>query len=133
MKFSSNEQSLNAPVERVFNLCGNYKNLCTYLPPQVTDFEANEDSCTFTIQNMVKVTLSVAEKVEFERIVYVASNDKNIPISLSFFFKNIDVNSSTMKIEMELDVPIFLRPMVNEPLEKFVQLMLEKIKMEVEK
>lgn len=133
MKFSSNEQSLNAPVERVFNLCGNYKNLCTYLPPQVTDFEANEDSCTFSIQNMVKVTLSVAEKVEFERIVYVASNDKNIPISLSFFFKNMDVNSSTMKIEMELDVPFFLRSMVNEPLEKFIQLMSEKIKMEVEK
>ena len=133
MKFSSNEQSLNAPVERVFFFFLNYKNLCTYLPPQVTDFEANEDSCTFTIQNMVKVTLSVAEKVEFERIVYVASNDKNIPISLSFFFKNMDVNSSTMKIEMELDVPIFLRPMVNEPLEKFIQLMSEKIKMEVEK
>lgn len=133
MKFSSNEQSLIAPVERVFNLCGNYKNLCTYLPPQVTNFEANEDSCTFTIQNMVKVTLSVAEKVEFERIVYVASNDKNIPISLSFFFKKIDENCSTLKIEMELDVPIFLRPMVNEPLEKFIQLMSEKIKMEVEK
>ena len=45
----------------------------------------------------------------------------------------MDVNSSTMKIEMELDVPIFLRPMVNEPLEKFIQLMSEKIKMEVEK
>ncbi len=133
MKFSSSEQSLNSSVERVFNLCGNYKNLCTYLPPQVTNFEANEDSCTFTIQNMVKVTLSVAEKVEFERIVYVASNDKNIPISLSFFFKKIDENCSTLKIEMELDVPIFLRPMVNEPLEKFIQLMSEKIKMEVEK
>lgn len=133
MKFSSSEQSLNSSVERVFNLCGNYKNLCTYLPPQVTNFEANEDSCTFTIQNMVKVTLSVAEKVEFERIVYVASNDKNIPIYLSFFFKKIDENCSTLKIEMELDVPIFLRPMVNEPLEKFIQLMSEKIKMEVEK
>lgn len=133
MKFSSSEQSLNSSVERVFNLCGNYKNLCTYLPPQVTNFEANEDSCTFTIQNMVKVTLSVAEKVEFERIVYVASNDKNIPISLSFFFKKIDENCSTLKIEMELEVPIFLRPMVNEPLEKFIQLMSEKIKMEVEK
>jgi hypothetical protein len=133
MKFSSSEQSLNSSVERVFNLCGNYKNLCTYLPPQVTNFEANEDSCTFTIQNMVKVTLSVAEKVEFERIVYVASNDKNIPISLSFFFKKIDENCSTLKIEMELEVPIFLRPMVNEPLEKFIQLMSEKIKMEVKK
>lgn len=133
MKFSSNEQSLNSPVERVFNLCGNYKNLCTYLPPQVTDFEANEDSCSFTIQNMVKVTLSVAEKVEFERIVYVANNDKNIPISLSFFFNKIDESHSIMKIEMELDVPIFLRPMVHDPLEKFIQLMSEKIKMEVEK
>lgn len=133
MKFTSTEQSLNAPVEKAFQLCGNCKNLCNYLSPQVTDVVWEEDSCTFTIQNMAKVTLTITEKVEFEKITYTASNDKNIPISLTFLFKTLDESHSAIALEVDLEVPVFLKPMVKAPMEDFVQRLVEKLKMEVEK
>lgn len=133
MNFSNKDQIINASAEKVFRLCSNCQNLISYMPPQVTDFKSTEDSCSFTVSNMFQVTLSITEKVEFEKIVYVASNDKNIPLSLTFFLKDIHPCQTSMSVEVEMDVPIFLRSMVKDPINNVLQMLTSKIKMEAEK
>ena len=109
-------------------------NLCyfeKFLPEQVKDWEAGEDYCQFSIPGITTIKLSIAEKKEFSKILYAASNDKNIPMSISIYMDSKD-DGTDIHADIDADVPIFLSAMVKKPLQNLVDMIADRVKTEVE-
>ncbi|MCL2290878.1 MAG: hypothetical protein FWC34_09300 [Bacteroidetes bacterium] len=133
MKITSPLTRVNLPAAKLFELASNCQNLARYMPEQVKDFSATEESCTFTIENIAKVTLKILEKIPFTYIRYTAENDRNIPLFLELKLNSVSENETDVEAEIDIDVPIFLKPMLQKPLKRFVEALSEKIKIDAEK
>lgn len=132
MKVSSRKTVVQASDEKIYTLLNNFNNFGKLLPEQIQHWESTDKWCKFTIQGLLTMTLSILEKNEFSKIVYQADNDKNIQVTIV-----IDINGENEKsdilVEATVDVPVFLSAMLNKPMQNFVDLMTEKIKIEAEK
>jgi len=133
MKVTSNTTPIHAPDHIVFEFITNFSHFGSYLPPEIKDFEATADYCKFNIQGVATLMLSIVEKTEYSLVVYNAENDKNIPFKIAIFIESDELSASTIRIEADADLPVFVAPMVKKPLEKFVTVLAEKLKEEIEK
>jgi len=133
MNITGNSTPIKASDRTVFEFITNFSHFKNYLPPEIKDFEATADYCKFNIQGVATLKLSIIEKVEYSLVVYNAENDKNIPLKISIFIKGNESFTSTVRAEMDADLPVFVVPMVKKPLEKFVAVLVEKLKEEIEK
>jgi len=133
MKITSPQTRVNLPISKLFELAGNLQNFSHYMSDQVKDINATEDTCSFTIENIAKVTLKILEKTPFKQICFVAENDKNIPLFLTLNYTAVSENETDVEADMDIDIPIFLKPLVQKPLERFVETLSQKIKTEAEK
>ena len=133
MKITSTQTRVNLPAPKLFELAGNLQNFTRYMSDQVKEITVNEDSCSFTIENLAKITLKILEKTPLLQIRYGAENDKNIPLFLTLNYIAVSENETDVEVEIDMDIPIFLKPLVQKPLEHFVKTLSEKIKSEAEK
>jgi hypothetical protein len=134
MKIPSPQTRVKLPVVKLFELTCNCQNFARYISSeQVKDLTVSEDSCSFTIENMAKITLKILEKTPCTQIRFAAENDKNIPLFLTLNYTAVSENETAVVANLDIDIPIFLRPLVQKPLERFVETLSQKIKTEVEK
>jgi hypothetical protein len=71
--------------------------------------------------------MDIVEKVADSKIVFRMTNDKNIPILLSF---DINKTGETCRLDVTIDaeVPLFLQSVIKNPLQKVADTLGEKIK-----
>jgi hypothetical protein len=132
MKLISEKTQINTSNEKIFHLVSNCSNFGKYLPPDVSNFEATEEYFKFDMKNIAKFQIDITEKTPFSKVVFKASNDKNIPIGLEI---NIieQQGFSLAQIELQAEIPFILQSMVKSPLQKFIDILIAKIKLESEK
>jgi len=119
-------------ITKLFELTNNCQNFSRYISEQVKDMKATEDSCSFTIENITTVNLKILEKIPHTNIRFVAENDKNIPLFISLHYTPISETETDVEASLDIDIPIFLRPLVQKPLENFMKTISEKIKTNTE-
>ena len=129
MKVSSKNTQVQASDQKIFSLVSNCTNFGKVLPEQINNWEATEDYCKFTLQGMVTLTLRIAEKQEFSKVVFQAENDQKIPISLTISIQSQGSYCDVM-VEIDADVPGYLSGMVKNPLQSFVDMAAKKIETE---
>jgi len=132
MKITSLQTRVNIPASKLFEQTGNFQNFVHYFNDQVKDIDIDENACSITIENMARITLKILERKPFTQIRFVAENDKNIPLFLSLNYTFVSENETDVVVEMDIEIPVFLRPLIQKPLERFVETLSNKIKTEVE-
>jgi hypothetical protein len=133
MKISSPKQSINLPAAKLFELASDCRNFEHYVTDQVKNIEATEDTCSFTVENIAQITMKILEKTPVTHIRFVAENDKNIPLFIDMNYTILSDNETDVEVTLDIDLPIFLKPMLQKPLERFVVTLSEKIKENAEK
>lgn len=133
MKINSPITRINLSASKLYKMADNCQNLAQYLPEEVKDFTATEDSCSFTIENIAKITLKILDKTPYTYLRYSAENDKNIPLFLELKFNTVAENETDAEVNLDIDLPFFLKPMVEKPLRRFVDELSNKIKTTAEK
>ena len=132
MKVDSKVTGIKANDCSIFHLLCDCRKLEKILPPQISDWYAEESFCTFTIANLATIKMTRKESLEYSKIVYELSNDKNIPVFFSFDIASQGETCDLM-MQIDADIPFFLQGMVKEPMQKVVNMAVEKIKEGVEK
>jgi len=128
MKIQSNKENLTTPQEKVFDTLVRFTQQAQMPPiPQISNWNADENGCSFTIENMVTCHFQMTEQVPYSKICYHIDTDKGLSADAIF---HIDGNESgsTIQLEAEADVPIFLQPMIKGPVEQAINMALVKIK-----
>ena len=133
MKINSPQTRINLPASKLFEMAGDLQNFSRYMSDQVKIRNAAEDYCSFTIENIAEITLKLLEKTPFTQIRFVAENTQNIPLFLTLCFTAVSENETDVIADLDIEIPIFLKPLLQKPLEHFVKTISEKIKTEAEK
>ena len=132
MELHGESKKINSSADKIYHLVSNCANFGKYLPPDVTGFESTTEYCKFSMKNVAEFKIEITEKQPFSLVSYRADNDKKIPIHLSIHIDNKETYS-LLQIKLNADIPFFLQGMVKTPLQKFVDILEDKIKLEAEK
>ena len=130
MKVSGKTIHVRANNRDIYDKLCNLSYFEKFLPEQVKDWEAGEDYCQFAIPGVATMRLTIAEKSE-SKIIYTASNDKNIPVSIAIFMDGQD-DGTDLHADIDAEVPIFLSAMVKKPLQNLVDMIADRVKAETE-
>ena len=132
MKLIGPKKRVAAQSETIFNLVSNCSHLSKYMPSEYELIASDSDSIEIEITNIAKLKIKIANRVPFSKVEYHVLNDKNYPILLV-----IDINRQQMESEIELfveaDIPFYLQPMVKSPLNRLMEEITNRIKVEAEK
>ena len=116
--FKSPEVKVNLSAEMLYAKLSNLNNLKDILPPEISDFQSTQDSCSFKMGGMPKITLVTAEKTPFSKIILQAENSQ-IPFSLEC---NISQNGENCKdvLEVNAELNMMMKMMLENPLTNFL-------------
>lgn len=126
-KFHSKRVLVNAPDQEVYQFLSDFRNFRELMPPQIIDWQADEDSCSFTIQGMASLAMRIREKVPFQTIHIVAEGKNPIDYTLDCFFEPGEGNLSLVEIVFDADLNPFLKMVASGPLQNLVNMLADKL------
>ena len=75
--YKSPEATTSISAKEFFIRFSNLNNLKDFLPKEIKEFKSNEDSCSFKVSQLPKISLKIIEKTEYS-VIKLQSKDKNI-------------------------------------------------------
>lgn len=96
------------------------------LPPQVSHFRVEGDTCSFSLQGLADITLQLTLKAP-EHIVYASLAEKPFPFHLHFYLEEEDPQTSRVTVEFNAELNPMMALMARGPLQNFVNLVAEKL------
>lgn len=127
MKIDSKKTVINATSAKTFGLVSNFNNFGSSLPEEVKNWQSTESQCSFEINGMAKISIEIIDKKEFSSITFKAT--ANQPIGMVIVGNIEDKGDScVVSISIDADVPMALSMMVKKPLEKFVNMLVDRVK-----
>lgn len=130
MNITSNEVQINAKDKIIFQLLSNCNNFKQYVP-EIQNWQSTENSCAFSVQGVGDVQMNITEKNEFSSVVFDVKNKQIKSLSIVFAIKNLE-KTSILSGHSTIDIPIFIAQMIKPSLQKFLNLLMERIKLAVE-
>lgn len=132
MKVVSKRESLAASAEQVYSLASDCRNLEKFLAERCSRWSADADSVHCVIDGVAELQIVVEERSAYDRVSYLITNDKNIPVRVQVLIAP-EGQGSSLSVELDAEVPPFLSMMVQKPLQQALDMIMLKIKTETEK
>lgn len=122
--YKSEKTVVNAPVERVFAKLSNpqlFISSLGELPEEAKEklqsVTFGEDSVTFEVQPVGKITMKVKEKAENSKVV-LGPEVSPIPFEAVINMEKVDEGRTALEAELRMELNPFMRAMVGSHLEK---------------
>jgi len=121
MKLESQSKTLNKSAQDVFNFLTDIKNFEKLMPENISKFEVIDDKTfLFALKGMPEITLKLQEAIPVSKVVLGAGGGK-IDFSLTGDIREIDTNSSSLKLSFEGDFNPMMAMMIKGPISKFLE------------
>ncbi|MDY0015423.1 MAG: hypothetical protein RBS13_04365 [Bacteroidales bacterium] len=130
MNISSNEVRIQAKDETVYQMISDCNHFRQYLP-EIQNWQSTENSCNFTVQGIGNIEMNITQKNAFSTVVFDVKNAQIKSLSIVFDIKNNE-NTCLLSGHSNIDIPIFVAQMLKPSLQKFLNLLVERIKLAVE-
>lgn len=129
-KIESDVVAIEQSQEKVFAFLTDFNNFEKLMPKEVTEWKATKDTCSFNISGMAKVALKIESTVPNSKVHIASVDGGKLPFAftLDALINATGENTCTGQLIFKGDIPIFIRPMVSGPLEKFFNSLAHKMK-----
>lgn len=126
LKIDTGLKPVNAAPAQVFTFLEDMNNFQKLMPEQVTNWESDKDTCSFTIKGIATIGMKITDRVPNEKIVVESHGKSPFPFKL-----NIPINQagagSEAGLVFEGEVNPFLKMMVEKPLKNFFTMLVESL------
>jgi carbon monoxide dehydrogenase subunit G len=124
-QFNSDIKKIQASSEDVFIKLTNLENLRqlegTMLHEKVKISKVTQDSCTFEVDMIGEIEIKLTNKEPNHLIVFQSQKS---PLAFDLSIKLTEMEQSTgLQIQLNADLPMMLKMMVSEPINKFVNIL----------
>ena len=118
--YKSPEATTSISAKKFFIRFSNLNNLKDFLPKEIKEFKSNEDSCSFKISQLPKISLKIIEKTEYS-VIKLQSKDKKIFFDLNCKIKE-DTDKNKCKVTLGIDIKLnfMTKIMIEKPLNQFL-------------
>jgi len=129
MNFNSKPISLNANQKKVYDFLADFNNFEQLMPDQVTNWQSDKETCSFTIEGMADINLKYAVKDPFNTIKVepVGKSPIKFDLTVNLEADPLDEQKTTGKIVINAALNPMLAMMAKRPLENLVDVMSEKL------
>lgn len=125
-RIESTERLIHHSEEKIFNFLSNFKNFEHLMPEKVSNYEATEDRCYFTISGIASLGMRIVEKEPFSTIKMLS--DGKVPFDFDF---NIDIKGegerSKVKLVFNAKLNAMLKMVAVKPLGNFLEQLLDEL------
>ncbi|MDR1879049.1 MAG: hypothetical protein LBQ64_05740 [Bacteroidales bacterium] len=133
MELKSKKVKIIADENRVFDLLTNCNNIAKYMPAdKIKQWEATQDSCSFAIEGLGQIKINIQEQIPCTSVTYDIGNTMLKAVSIRFFISPTAENNCELEAETKLDMPFTLKLLVTPSLQKFMDMMVDYVRIEAE-
>ncbi|WP_459188759.1 SRPBCC family protein [Parabacteroides sp. APC149_11_2_Y6] len=122
-EFVSEVKTIPYNEDRIFNMLSdltNLENVKDRIPEdKIKDFEFDQDSCSFSVPPVGKITFQIVEREPNNTIKFTTTNSP-VPLFLWIQLKQVEENDTRMKMTVRADLNPFIKQMVAKPLQDAV-------------
>ena len=129
MRIESKTGKAACPASSIYSFIADFRNFDNFIPAdKVSDWQADKDYCSFRIDMLGKVRLTINEKEE-GKLVKIISDPavSQYNFNLWIQFKEVAENDTRIKVTIEPMINQVLKAMVKSPLKEFVDSLIDEI------
>ncbi|MDD4149758.1 MAG: SRPBCC family protein [Bacteroidales bacterium] len=114
--------------ERIFNFYSDLRNISRLVPPDVKDWEATEDTCSFIIKGQ-KMSLIIIERTPYKTIKIKAADNSSYNFNLWIQLKSLSAYETAVRLVVRADINMVMRVAIKKPLQQGVDQIIDYMKM----
>jgi len=132
-RIESEKAIINCPPQKVFDFLTNFDNFELLLPDQVENWQSTGDSCSFEVKGLAKLGLRITSKTPFTEIKMIGEGKLPFGFTLETFIRQTTPEQCQVHMVIDADMNPFIAMMAEKPLQNFVDMILPRLKKEMEK
>lgn len=114
--------------EKVFTFLSDLRNISKLIPPDVQDWKASEDSCSFTMKGQ-KMSLVIIDREPFKAIKITGGDDSPYTFYLWIQLKSLTAYETAVRLVVRAELNIMMRTAVKKPLKQGLDQIVDYLKM----
>jgi len=103
--------------EKIFKFFSDFRNLSQLIPPDVKEWNADENTCTFSVKGQT-VSIKIIEKEAFKHIKISSDESSKMPFNLWIQLKRLDTYQTAVRIVVRTELNMIMRATVKKPLKQ---------------
>lgn len=129
MNFTSKPVTLNASQKKVYEFLADFNNFEKLMPEQVTNWQSDKETCSFTIEGMADIKLKYTTKNPYGTIKVEPDGKSpiNFDLEVNLEVSSLDEQKTTGTITVNAALNPMLAMVAKRPLENLVDVMSEKL------
>jgi len=132
-RIESQKIIINCLPEKIYNFLGNFDNFTALLPEQVANWQSTGDSCSFEVKGLATVGLRITGKSPFTNINMIGEGKLPFGFTLDTFIQEMSPLQCQVQLVINASMNPFIAMMAEKPLHNFIDMLLPKLKEEMEK
>ncbi len=126
--FNSKEVQIARNSSYIFNFLSDFNNFEKLMPPQVTDWKSDGESCSFNIQNMAILRMRYRRRTPNSHIDIVSDGNVPFAFDLQCFIEEEGEESSKARLQFNADLNPMLKMVASKPLANLMDMLADKLK-----
>ena len=128
MKIESHVGNIPENEEKIFTFLSNFSNIEPLIPKEnLTSWEFHKEGCKLGISGIGEIELKVVEKKPFKLIKLGSGNDSAYAFTLWIQLKQAAEKDTRAKLILQADLNPFLQLVAKNPLQKFVDTLVDQM------
>jgi hypothetical protein len=126
--FESRSGRLTCNAEDVFAFVTDLRNFERFLPEgTINNWSAEKESCSFSVSMVGTVTVRLAEKEQYTRVVYMGDALKKNDFTLTLFISDNVDNPADVKVTLGADLNPMMKMMAVKPIRQFLEMLIDEM------
>ena len=117
MAIFESKVNINRSLSDVYQFLTNFNNHQQLMPDNIQNWTSTFDDASFGIQNMVQLSLQIAERVDNKSIKIIATDTPPFPVQLTWDLE-AEGNSTNVVFAINAELNMMMKMMASGPLQK---------------
>lgn len=127
-KFESRSGRVTSSAGEVFKFVTDIRNFERFIPKgTINNWNAEKESCSFSVSMLGTVTVKLVEKENFTRVVFNGDALKKNDFSLTLLINVTDKNLAEVKVKLSADLNPIMKTMAAKPIAQFLEMLIKEM------
>ena len=126
--FESRSGTVNSDAHDVFKFVTDIRNFERFIPKgTINNWNAEKETCSFTVSMLGKVTLRLAETEKYNRIVFTGDALKKNDFSLILLITDNGKSPANVKVMLSADLNPMMKMVGSKPIGQFMEMIINEM------
>lgn len=119
---------INLPIDKVYNFLEDLNNHQQLMPENIYNWSSTTDEASFTIQNMAKLAIKIANRVPNSEITAIPTEKPPFDVELKWTVSPSENGGTIAKHIISADLNMMMKMLASGPLQKLADHQTQKLK-----